>query len=341
MKNYHPHIFGWLIASNACLTFMPIGELPNYYYINFFKHFFHQSNFMKAFIIPSFIVLILAGCGNEPKKPKIDEEYLQRFNKISEMRGDARMFFLKLIAMEELMQDSIFTFGAHPDNTFSIKVEDAPNFIGSYAFNDSTLVFTTGDSVTATNKEEEVITSYAMPLSDSGFSEMLSYKNLTWFVAIHGGRYFLRIQDENSAALAQFKGFEVFEPTDECIYVGKINRFEEPKVISVPTVFGFNEDVTFIGTVAFEHDGETYELLMEEGGFIMFTDETSADETYGAGRYLRIRKPVDGYAIVDFNYAFNPPCSFSAYTTCQFPPKENRLPFKVMAGEKSELKSNI
>lgn len=294
---------------------------------------------MKSLFISIIAVLLLAGCGSELQKPKIDEEYLQRFDQITNNTGPKRQFFLKMIGMKELKQDSVMTFGAHSENTFTINAGGAPDIIGSYAFNDSAVVFTAADSIEVTNADGEEITSNALPLGESGFSERLSHKNLTWFVAIHGGRYFLRVQDEHSEAVGNFKGFARFEPTDEYIYVGKINRFEEPKVISVSNVYGFNENVEFVGTVAFEHNGETYELLMEEGGFIMFADETSADETYGAGRYLRVRKPVDGYTIVDFNYAFNPPCSFSEYTTCQFPPKENRLPFKVLAGEMSEQKN--
>jgi uncharacterized protein (DUF1684 family) len=32
--------------------------------------------------------------------------------------------------------------------------------------------------------------------------------------------------------------------------------------------------------------------------------------------------------------AYNPPCSFNPYTTCPIPLPENRLPVKILAGEK-------
>jgi uncharacterized protein (DUF1684 family) len=37
---------------------------------------------------------------------------------------------------------------------------------------------------------------------------------------------------------------------------------------------------------------------------------------------------------LDFNKAYNPPCAFTPYATCPLPPKENRLPVRIEAGEK-------
>ena len=39
--------------------------------------------------------------------------------------------------------------------------------------------------------------------------------------------------------------------------------------------------------------------------------------------------------MLDFNQAYNPPCAFNPYTTCPIPIPENRLPVKVLAGEKA------
>jgi uncharacterized protein (DUF1684 family) len=36
----------------------------------------------------------------------------------------------------------------------------------------------------------------------------------------------------------------------------------------------------------------------------------------------------------DLNRAYNPPCAFSAFTTCPLPPKQNILKTKIEAGEK-------
>jgi hypothetical protein len=66
--------------------------------------------------------------------------------------------------------------------------------------------------------------------------------------------------------------------------------------------------------------------------FYVFLDQTSAKETYGAGRFLYSEMPKDGKVVVDFNKAYNPPCAFTPYATCPLPPAENKLPVRIEAG---------
>ncbi len=68
---------------------------------------------------------------------------------------------------------------------------------------------------------------------------------------------------------------------------------------------------------------------------ILFTDGTTAKETYGAGRYLDLDPPEDGLYTVDFNRAYNPFCAYTRVYNCPIPPQENRLPVAVRAGEKT------
>jgi uncharacterized protein (DUF1684 family) len=78
--------------------------------------------------------------------------------------------------------------------------------------------------------------------------------------------------------------------------------------------------------------------VLEEAGakelFYIFRDETAGKETYGAGRFLYSEMPKDGKVVLDFNKAYNPPCTFTPYATCPLPPPENRLPVRIEAGEK-------
>jgi uncharacterized protein (DUF1684 family) len=69
--------------------------------------------------------------------------------------------------------------------------------------------------------------------------------------------------------------------------------------------------------------------------FLAFGDETSAVESYGAGRYLDIKKVPGSTSItLDFNLAYNPYCAYNDTYSCPLPPKENLLPVAIRAGEK-------
>jgi uncharacterized protein (DUF1684 family) len=71
--------------------------------------------------------------------------------------------------------------------------------------------------------------------------------------------------------------------------------------------------------------------------FVIFCDATNGINTYHTGRYMYVPRPdSNGNTFIDFNKAFNPPCAYTPFATCPIPPKQNKLPFKVTAGELSD-----
>ena len=91
------------------------------------------------------------------------------------------------------------------------------------------------------------------------------------------------------------------------------------------------------GTLEFTVNGQkmSFDALDDEGDlFVIFRDASSNATTYPPGRFLVVKKPEDGEWVVDFNKAYNPPCAFSAFTTCPLPPPQNWLKGEVAAGEK-------
>ncbi|MEM7531369.1 MAG: DUF1684 domain-containing protein [Chloroflexota bacterium] len=79
------------------------------------------------------------------------------------------------------------------------------------------------------------------------------------------------------------------------------------------------------------------------GMFLPFRDATNNSETYGGGRYLldTIKGADLGYegdkVILDFNFAYNPSCSYNDHYVCPLSPPENTLPFAVCAGERTTV----
>jgi uncharacterized protein (DUF1684 family) len=76
------------------------------------------------------------------------------------------------------------------------------------------------------------------------------------------------------------------------------------------------------------------------GVFLCFRDATSGTETYGGGRYLLDTvKGADlgadgGRLVLDFNFAYNPSCSYAPHWVCPLAPPANRLAVAVGAGER-------
>ncbi|HJQ73373.1 MAG TPA: DUF1684 domain-containing protein [Gaiellaceae bacterium] len=75
------------------------------------------------------------------------------------------------------------------------------------------------------------------------------------------------------------------------------------------------------------------------GAFLSFRDATSGKESYGGGRYLLDTvKGADlgedgGRLVLDFNFAYNPSCSYDPGWVCPLAPPANRLSVAVEAGE--------
>ena len=79
------------------------------------------------------------------------------------------------------------------------------------------------------------------------------------------------------------------------------------------------------------------------GVYVCFADATSGDETYGAGRYLLDTVKgsdlgsEDGRLVLDFNFAYNPSCSYDPRWVCPLAPPGNRLPIAIRGGERYPL----
>ena len=76
------------------------------------------------------------------------------------------------------------------------------------------------------------------------------------------------------------------------------------------------------------------------GAFLSFRDATSGQESYGGGRYLLDTVKGadlgedDGRLVLDFNFAYNPSCSYDPGWVCPLAPPANRLAVAVEAGER-------
>jgi uncharacterized protein (DUF1684 family) len=148
-----------------------------------------------------------------------------------------------------------------------------------------------------------------------------------------------------SASRKDFSGIAYFD-YDPTYRVTARVRPAEPQRIELPGSAGSSFGATRFAKAAFPLGEEDLDLGLywlegyAGGLFVSFRDATSGRETYGACRYLLDTvKGADlggegDRPILDFNFAYNPSCSYDPRWACPLAPPDNRLPVAVRAGER-------
>jgi uncharacterized protein len=180
---------------------------------------------------------------------------------------------------------------------------------------------------------------YRLAADASGIPSWVRVGDASFMLIERGGRYALRVRDAQAETRTRFNGVDRYTPDGSWRFEAEWTELPEPRMFDIQTVIGTVEPTRSPGYFRFERDGRVHEVYAmaeadSEEYFVIFADRSNGRETYGAGRFLYVPKPVNGRVQVDFNQAYNPPCAFNEYSTCPLPPPENRLDLWVRAGEK-------
>jgi len=187
---------------------------------------------------------------------------------------------------------------------------------------------------------EEVPNPLLFRVDSPGAPPLMTWGTFTWFVIERFGEYGIRVRDSASEALANFEGLESYPIDLDWRIMARFDRYDPPREIPNPNVLDIPSTATSPGAAVFEVDGEEYRLdltgdLDSRSLFVVFGDKTNGAESYAGGRFLNVEVPnEDGWVVVDFNRAYNPPCVFTPYATCPVPAPQNKLALRVEAGEK-------
>jgi uncharacterized protein len=158
-------------------------------------------------------------------------------------------------------------------------------------------------------------------------------------VHVSGDRRSLRVWDPEGPLARGFKGFTWFPIHSDYRVTGRFIADAAPRTLQVVNTFGDMDTFTTQGVVEFALKGQTLRLrpftTRPKRFYFVFKDASSGTETYAAARFLYSDLRDDGTTVLDFNQAYNPPCAFNPYTTCPIPLPENRMPLKVLAGERA------
>ncbi|MCL5428903.1 MAG: DUF1684 domain-containing protein [Chloroflexi bacterium] len=250
------------------------------------------------------------------------------------------------------------TFGSAADNPIRLP-ERAPAQAGVFTLHHGHVTITKAPDVSIRlNKDELGNVSAALKVDTSGDPDYLFLDDpssphslrsgqapsgllgtsLRMMVIERAGKLAIRVWDPQSPVRGDFAGCIWYEPDARFRVNAKIETYPQPRQFMIDDIVGIQRPVTMHAALAFELNGREYRLDAErqdDNSYdIIFKDTTAGKSTYAAGRYLTTEVAEGDQVIVDFNYAYNPPCAFTAFATCPLPLPQNILPVAIEAGEK-------
>jgi uncharacterized protein (DUF1684 family) len=232
-------------------------------------------------------------------------------------------------------------FGSGQENPVVLPVASLPRVAGSLVVGDNGVVIATAEPMAKIFVDGKVISETILKTDADGSPDVVTAGRIRFYVIDREGRLAARVKDPKAPALTAFNGIDHF-PIDPSFRVeARLEAYEEPRKVAIPTVLGEDATMTAPGLLHFTINGVGHSVEPYLSGpnddsyFLIFRDATSAATTYGAGRYLYTSAVgTDGTTVIDFNRAYNPPCAYTPFATCPLPPPQNWLSASIEAGEK-------
>jgi hypothetical protein len=147
--------------------------------------------------------------------------------------------------------------------------------------------------------------------------------------------------------LKKFKGLDFFPVDSSFIVVAKLMKTENAPTFQMATSTERKALYKEYGVLKFNLKGKDFELTIYQSQddlkdekykdylFLPFTDATSGDTSYGAGRYMDVLttdEQSDGTITLNFNNTYNPYCAYNEMFSCPLTPRKNHLELEVNAG---------
>jgi len=214
----------------------------------------------------------------------------------------------------------------------------APTFLGVVHLQGKTARFTAAEGVRLKINGKLTQKAILKSTKDPQPSFITWNDDLRLVLHSHDEKLAIRIWDNRRPQRFSLPALKWFPINKDFRINAKYTRYPDSQQAQSEDTFGEIVDDRIDGYVSFKYKDIKYKLDVTETRshalFIKFRDETSSKETYPPSRYY-YTEPVaeDGKVVVDFNFSYSPPCAFTEYATCIFAPPQNKLPFRVEAGE--------
>lgn len=292
-------------------------------------------------ILITFLLLILCSCSSDKPEEEEGASYVDEVKKWHEKRIASLKRENGWLSVSGLfwLKQGENSFGTGPSNDIVFPEGKAPEFIGWFVL-DNEQVSVKIKSDVQVYHNGMAVTEMQLQSDGEGPPTVLTLGSLKWYIIKRDDKFGVRLKDSENPNINAFEGIERYPVSPKWHLKAEFVAYDPPKKITLPTILGTVTEESCPGALEFTINDQTYRLdtvgdMEDEQLFILFSDQTNGRETYGAGRYLLVDRPgEDGFTYVDFNKAYNPPCAFTQYATCSFPPSQNKLPIKITAGEK-------
>jgi uncharacterized protein (DUF1684 family) len=214
-----------------------------------------------------------------------------------------------------------------------------PSVVGQFTLDGTRVQFEPSPDVRVLLKDQPITNAVTLRDDSEPEADELIVGDVRIVVHVSGDARAIRVRDPNGPLARGFLGFTWFPVDAQYRVVGRLRRDSVPQRFKVLNTYGDQDEYNTEGIVEFQLLGQKLRLrpftTRPNRFYFVFRDASSGQETYETARFLYSDLRPDDTTVLDFNMAYNPPCAFNPYTTCPIPLRENRLPVKVLAGEKA------
>ena len=299
-----------------------------------------QSQHIRSGLGLLLILLLVSSCAHR-SKPQIDPKiYAQELSQWQQKRWadlKSETGWLTLVGLFWL-KDGENKFGSDTANDIALSNQQLNAHAGSFNLQNGVVKLDTSQS--GFTIDEKPIKSSELKTDDDAKPTIVRLGSLSFQIIKRGDRLGVRVKDSQNPDRLNFKNTEFYAADVNWRIDAQFEPYKPPKQMPIVNVLNMESAESSPGAIKFTVDGNEYRLDAitekdEPRFFMIIADRTSGKETYPAGRYLYVDPPdASGHVVIDFNKAYSPPCAFTKFATCPLPPKQNRLPFAIEAGEK-------
>jgi len=225
--------------------------------------------------------------------------------------------------------------GSDPESDILLP-KRAPARLGTFEFDGNNVILNVESSLPV-EVNGVPTTSALLDADQEDVPSFLTFHDMRMVVVRRSKGVGIRVWDNSREARRTFPPRQWYAVKEEFRVPATYIRYATPKVVKMPDILGAILDEPMQGYLTFELNGKRHELIVEELPdrrlFVQFMDPTNGNPTYPSGRYHYTDAHQNGKVFLDFNKAYSPPCAFTEFATCTFPPQENHLNVAIEAGE--------